>query len=121
MVVDGQLRAKSYFIGDYNIVHKTANGLTTKLPECFEETGIDIVKVMALGSDGEATMIGCRNGVRVQLRRVNPFMIQFHCAAHKLALCPAQAADNVSLMQRYKASLRSNYNILRVLNAEMIS
>ena len=99
--------AKSYFIGDYNIVDKTANRLTTKLKECFEETEIDIAKVMALGSDGAAPMTGCKNGVGVQLRRVNPFMIQFHCAVHKLALCTAQAADSVSLMQKYKDSLRS--------------
>ena len=60
MAVDVQLRAKSYFIGDYNIVDKTANRLTTKLKECFEETGNDIAKVMALGSNGTATMTGCK-------------------------------------------------------------
>ena len=59
MVVDGQLRAKSYFIGDYNIVDKTANRLTTTLKKCFEENGIDIAKVMALGSGVTATMTGC--------------------------------------------------------------
>ena len=64
---------------------------------------------MALGSDRAATMTGCKNGVGVQLRRVNPVTIQFHCAAHKLALCIAQAADSVSLMQKYKDSLRSIY------------
>ena len=56
-----------------------------------EIIGIDIAKVIALGSDGAASMTGCKNGVGVQLRQVKPFMIQFHCAAHKLTLvyCPS--------------------------------
>ena len=109
MVVDADLRVKTYFVGDYNIVDKTADGLTSKLKECFGEAGIDLTKVMALGSDGAATMTGCRNGVGVQLQRLNPFTIQFHCAAHKLALCTSQAAESVSLMQKYKDTLKSIY------------
>ena len=109
MAVDADLRVKTYFVGDYNIVDKTADGLTSKLKECFEEAGIDLTKVMALGSDGAATMTGCRNGVGVQLQRLNPFMIQFHCSAHKLALCTSQAAESVSLMQKYKDTLKSIY------------
>ena len=109
MVVDADLRVKTYFVGDYDIVDKTADGLTSKLKECFEEAGIDLTKVMALGSDGAATMTGCRNGVGVQLQRLNPLMIQFHCAARKLALCTSQAAESVSLMQKYKDTLKSIY------------
>ena len=107
--VDEKLNTSSYFIGDYDITDKTANGLTTKLKDCFEEAGIDIMKTMALGTDGASTMTGRKNGVGAQLRRENPYMIQFHCAAHKLALCTSQAAENVTLLKRYKETLTSIY------------
>lgn len=68
--------------------------------ECFNEAGIDIKKTMALGSDGASTMTGNRNGVGVQLRRKNPHMLQFQCAAHKLALCTSQAAE-IALLKKY--------------------
>lgn len=108
-VIDDKLDTKSYFVGDYDITDKTANAITDKLMDCFNEAGIDIQKTMALGSDGASTMTGVRNGVGVQLRRQNPYMLQFHCAAHKLALCTSQAAEKVALMKKYKDTLQSIY------------
>lgn len=96
-------------MGDFDITDKTADGVTSKLQEAFNESGIEKTKMMALGSDVASTMTGCRNGVGTQLKRDNAFLIQFHCATHKLALCTSQVAEGVPLLARYKDTLQSLY------------
>lgn len=83
--------------------------MTLKLKDAFNDSGKDMLKLMALGSDGASTMTGCKNGVGTQLKRENPFLIQFHCVAHKLALCTSQAAEGVPLLTKYKDTMRSIY------------
>ncbi len=94
-VISENLEVETYFIGDYDITDKTANGITEKLREASDNAGIEMEKCMALGTDGASTMMGKKNGVGVQLQRLNPYMLQFHCSAHKLALCTEQAAAKV--------------------------
>ena len=55
-------------------------------------------------------MLGCRNGVGTQLIRFNPYMIQVHCVAHKLALCLTHAAKTVSAIAKFKDTVWSIYN-----------
>ena len=40
-------------------------------------------------------MTGRNSGVGVRLQRLNPFMQCVHCIAHRLALCCADAADDL--------------------------
>lgn len=49
--VDNTLPTKSYFLSDYDITDKTANGIIDKLKDCFSEFGIDMLKVKALVLD----------------------------------------------------------------------
>ncbi len=50
----------------------TADALTRKIMEFAEENNLDIKKQLAgFGSDGAAVMVGCRNGVATQLKRVS--------------------------------------------------
>jgi hypothetical protein len=95
-VINEKMKPETYFLGDINIENKTANGITEKLLGLFEQYKIDLKKIVALGTDGASTMMGHRNGVSVQLRRKNPYMLQFHCSAHRLALCTEQSASDVS-------------------------
>lgn len=40
-------------------------------------------------------MTGSKTGVGVRLQQLNPFMQCIHCIAHRLALCCADAADDL--------------------------
>ena len=54
-----------------------------------------------LGTDGASVMRGEHAGVGALLREQNPFIRDFHCLAHKLALAASQAADEVTYMTKY--------------------
>ena len=41
-------------------------------------------KIRGIGTDGASTMMGCRNGVVAQLKRITPSAIGVYCAAHRL-------------------------------------
>ena len=43
------------------------------------------------------------------LKKENPFMINIHCMAHRLALCSSQAASNVKTMEKYRQLLTDLY------------
>lgn len=41
-------------------------------------------KLRGVGTDGAATMLGCRTGVVVRLTERVPTLMGIHCAAHRL-------------------------------------
>ena len=66
-------------------------------------------KVMGFGSDCTAVMIGKRSGVSTRLRAHNPFMMNIHCVAHRLALVAAQASEAVPYLKKFKNTIHSLY------------
>ncbi|KAK1891644.1 Zinc finger protein 862, partial [Dissostichus eleginoides] len=74
------------FLGNYNLHSGTAQCIYEKVVEVLRGRGVELSKVMGLGSDGASVMTGKRAGVGALLKRVNPFLIQVHCVAHRAAL-----------------------------------
>ena len=58
-------------------------------------------KVQGIGTDGASTMLGCRNGVVAQLKRIRPSAVGVHCAAHRLNLASPQAGDAVPYVKKF--------------------
>jgi len=52
----------------------------------LDDIKLDMKKVQGIGTDGASTMLGCRNGVVAQLKRIRPSAVGVHCAAHRLNL-----------------------------------
>lgn len=68
---------------------------------------IDPCKLLYFTSDGAASMIGKQNGCGAHLRRMcNPFMLQMHCIAHRLALAGIDTAEKRENLERYERALR---------------
>ena len=49
-----------------------ANTITKRITEYVEEVGLDMAKMRGIGTDGAATMTGCRNGVVARLKQTTP-------------------------------------------------
>ena len=81
-------------------------GASTITKRILERTGLDMTKLRGIGTDGAATMTGCRTGVVVRLKQITPSAIGVHCAAHRLNLASSQAVDKVQYVKK---------NILRQL------
>ena len=87
----------------------TASCVAQKIKNVLAARGVSLHKVMSFGSDGASIMTGRVGGVSPLLKKENPFMINIHCMAHRLALCSSQAASNVATMEKYRQLLTDLY------------
>lgn len=72
-----------------------AESITNTLLGFFEQNGLELAKIIGFCSDGASVMTGWKNGVAARLKRLNPFIQSVHCIAHRLALCSADAAQDL--------------------------
>ncbi|KAJ4922750.1 hypothetical protein JOQ06_004153 [Pogonophryne albipinna] len=94
--IENKGKIDNFFLGNYNLHSGTAQCIYEKVVEVLRGRGIELSKVMGLGSDGASVMTGKRAGVGALLKRVNPFLIQVHCVAHRAVLAAVDAANAVS-------------------------
>lgn len=74
--------------------NKRAHGLLTAVVAVLSALNIDIRKLIAFGSDGDASWVGCNTGALKQLAdQYCPFLLAVHCAAHRSALVAKDAAS----------------------------
>jgi hypothetical protein len=52
-------------------------------------------KLVGWSSDGCSTMLGCKDGVAKKLQQIAPWMVTFHCPAHRLDLAIQDIAQKV--------------------------
>ena len=83
------------YAGMVHVPAVDAKAITETLLTYFQENGLPLSKVTGFCSDGASVMTGWKNGVAARLKKHNPFMQSIHCIAHRLALCCADAADDV--------------------------
>lgn len=90
--------------------------ITSKLLHWLNESGLDLSKLSAFGSDGASTMTGAKNGALVdwpacshlflspgvvaKLKTLFPHLFDVHCVAHRLALCCKDASDAVDYISK---------------------
>ena len=67
-------------------------------------------KIPETGTDGTSTMMGCRNGVVVQLKRIIPSAIGVHCAAHRLNLALSQAGESIPYINKFNVIIRQLFD-----------
>ena len=77
-----------------------ARTITNRVCEFTTGAGLDMRKMRGIGTDGAATMAGCRNGVVARLKRITPSAIGVHCAAHRLNLASSQAGDAIPYVKK---------------------
>ena len=74
----------------------------TAILEFLQENDLEMRVVTGLGTDGAATMLGCRECVAVQLKHHNLRLVSAWCVAHRTALVahwPAQKIDYLKTVQ----------------------
>ena len=67
-----------------NLTDLAEDTITAHILKYLDDIKLDMKKIRGIGTDGASTMLGCRNGVVAQLKRIRPSAIGVHCAAHRL-------------------------------------
>lgn len=84
------------------IVSLNADAITSRICSYLkDDIKLDMNKIRGIGTDGASVMMGCRNGVVAQLKRITPSAIGVHCAAHRLNLSSSQAGDSVPYVKKF--------------------
>ena len=87
-----------------------ASTITKRIMEFTEKNFLDMAKLRGIGTDGAATMAGCRTGVVVRLKKITPSAIGVHCAAHRLNLASSQAAAKIPYVNKFQNILRQLFD-----------
>ena len=73
--------------------------------EELKTKGLDISKMVGIGTDGASVMTGRTGGVIKLLQEHSPSLIGVHCAAHRVALATSQAAKHIPYMKEYSRTI----------------
>ena len=98
-----------------------ATGLNTAhILKYLDDIKLDMKKIRGIGTDGASTMLGCRNGVVAQLKRIRPSAIGIHCAAHRLDLASSQAGDAVSYVKKFNTIIRQLFDFMPTVRSAQL-
>ena len=67
--------------------------------ELLEKLGFDLLKLVAIATDGAACMTGVHKGVVARLRDQGSQLVGTHCIAHREALATKDANDEFSYLR----------------------
>ena len=88
-------------------------GAIKRAIECVTDWKEFTSKLIALGSDGAAVMLGKNNGVIAQLQVEQPSMIAVHCSGHRLELAYKEAIKKFPLADKVMTLLSGIYYMYR--------
>ncbi|XP_076062362.1 zinc finger protein 862-like [Oratosquilla oratoria] len=75
------------------IENATADNLYQTVTRCLAEDGLDVKKMIGLGTDGASSMIGRTHSLSTLLRVDNPELTLFRCVCHSLHLAASKASE----------------------------
>ncbi|KAK9847359.1 hypothetical protein WJX84_010111, partial [Apatococcus fuscideae] len=104
------MKAKTEYLCTVKLFSKTGLSLFETLKLVLGILGIDMSKVTAMFTDGDAAMTGRENGLRGHLQRLNPFLLSAHCAAHKTNLVLAAMASTHDRLDQLDKVLQKTHN-----------
>ncbi|KAM4590951.1 zinc finger protein 862-like [Odontesthes bonariensis] len=106
-------KAETVFLGNYTIQSGMARSIYSNVVDALKERGLDIRRVIGLGSDGASVMMGCHSGVGALLKQESAFAVQVHCIAHRVALAASDASKAVQMVAHYKRTVNSVYSFYK--------
>ena len=75
----------------------TADGIVEALKICLHKRGLNLNKLLAIGTDNASVMTGINNGVYAKLKNKIPNLQLIRCICHSLQLAVSHAASDFYL------------------------
>lgn len=103
------LEIKESFLGFTEVHDHSAAGLSSKIVQLIEDSGLSFDKCRGQGYDGAAVMSGVYGGVQALIKEKQPKATYIHCAAHNLNLVIGDAVKCSLEIQSYFSILEEIY------------
>ena len=87
------------------MVNGKAHTIVEALRKYLASIGVPLGKIIGIGTDGVATMLGCNNRVVTIFRRSNPQLIGTWCCAHRLSLVAHWSGKEVPALTKVEETL----------------
>ena len=105
---------KTVFMDCVSVPDGKALTVVNAIKTVITKFGVDISKVVGLGSDGASAMASELNGVNGLLMQENPFLVFSHCVAHRLSLAVSQACAGITEMVALQHVMAATYNYVEL-------
>ena len=102
----------SDFLANIQITSATADASTiySAVVSDLAAKGIDISRLIGIGTDGASVMTGKHNGVVKKFQNKIPQIIGVHCSSHRCAVATSQAAQFVPDIKQYSRTLSNIFH-----------
>lgn len=104
------LTIKESFLGFTAVHNHSAAGLSEKIIQGIEDSGLNLDKCRGQGYDGAAAMSGIYGGVQALIKQKQPKAEYVHCAAHNLNLVIGDCVKCCVEIQTFFAVLEEIYD-----------
>ncbi|CAH0552959.1 unnamed protein product [Brassicogethes aeneus] len=98
------------FLGFHAVTKHSAADLVNQVTTLFSEKSLDFKKCVGQGYDGASVMSGAYNGVRKQIKDIQPNAEYVHCASHNLNLVVNDAVRGSIEIQKFFAIIQDLFN-----------
>ena len=99
----------STYLAVVELTDCTADGIVSTLKQCLQVKGLNLFKLLAIGTDNASVMIGVNKGVFVKLRQEIPHLQLIKCVCHSLHLAISHATAEF-LPRNLDFLIRETYN-----------
>ena len=97
------------FLAMIELKECNADAICNALKKCLKDNGLDLQKLLAIGTDNASVMTGINNGVYAKLKKDIPRLILIRCVCHSLQLAVSHAAAEC-LPRNIEFLVRETYN-----------
>lgn len=112
-----EARVKETFLSIVSLEDATSDGYLKTLETELMQLGLGELltntKLVGIGTDGAASMIGVRNGLVTQISKKLENLVNVHCVAHQLQLTVLHSVKNVKFIDEIDSILRKLYKFYR--------
>ncbi|CAG8584582.1 1171_t:CDS:2, partial [Scutellospora calospora] len=98
------------FLGIIQLDNAAAQPTVNNINHFLTAKKLNISNIFHIGSDGASTMIRKKNGVAAIFKKQNPFLLEYHCIAHRLALTAKDATEKVPYFENYNSIINNLYS-----------
>ena len=111
ILVDGQPQV--VFGTNCEVTDGKSDTIVNALRKYLTSVGLNLEKVIGIGTDGANVMVGCKNGVTTVLQRLQTSMVSVWCCAHRLALVAHWAAKEIESLKKIQEVLVGIFNFFK--------
>jgi hypothetical protein len=107
------MKVSTEFLTLLKLEGQDAKYLRTIVTMLLRSLDLCLYNLMGISTDGASVMIGSKSGLCTRLQKYCPYMLQFHCSAHRLNLAFKDVANTEKALDETDSLVRDLYKFFK--------